>query len=418
MLARLFPSIVLREGQSLARSLVAHHLGKLTKGQLVVEDEASGESLVFGQGAEIRARLRVRNPAFYRKLVLSADIGLGESYVDGDWDSENVADIVRWFILNVDQSPSMSGSRAARALLVNGLAHANRLQHRLRSNSVRGSKRNIGDHYDLGNDFFATFLDETMTYSAALFDRGPDLKSAQLHKLHNLAEMAKVRQGQSILEIGTGWGEFSCFLAEHYACQVTTLTISDQQFAYAKEKVRARGLEDKVRVLNSDYRDLEGQFDRVFTVEMLEAVGAEFLPLFFSRCQDWLKPDGLMAHQVILSPDSRFADFANGIDWIQKHIFPGSLLPSLSALLEAANRDGVEFVLQDYRDMGLDYAKTLKEWRQRFDAKGRELSELGYDRDFKRKWHYYFSYCEAAFDMRNITVAQMLFSRPNNFRAD
>lgn len=418
MLARLFPSIALKEGHSLARGIVQHHLGKLTKGQLLIEDVSSGDSLVFGESQQVRARIRVRNPAFYRKLILSADIGLGESFVDGDWETDSIVDVIRWFILNVDQSPAMSGSQAARALLVNSLATANRLRHRLRSNSLLGSKRNIRDHYDLGNEFFATFLDETMTYSAALFDREQDLKSAQTRKLENLAEMAKVRRGQSVLEIGTGWGEFSCFLAERYDCQVTSLTISDQQFAYAQQKVKSRGLEGKVKLLNCDYRKFEGQFDRVFTVEMLEAVGEEFLPVFFERCNAWLKPGGLMAHQVILSPDSRFEEFASGIDWIQKHIFPGSLLPSLSALLGAANQDGVEFMLQDYRDMGLDYAETLKRWRLEFEKKSQELGRLGYSPMFRRKWLYYFSYCEAAFLMRNITVAQMLFSRPNNYRVD
>jgi cyclopropane-fatty-acyl-phospholipid synthase len=418
MIARLFPSIILKESQSLVRSLVERELQKLTKGRLIVDDEQTGDQLVFGKGHEVVARMRVRNPLFYRKLVLSADIGLGESYVDGDWESDSVADVLRWFILNVDTTPSMSGSRAAKALLVNGMRHVNRWQHSLRRNSLTGSKKNIKGHYDLGNDFFATFLDETMTYSAALFDQSEDLKDAQLRKLQNLAEMAKVKPGQQVLEVGTGWGEFSCFLAENYGCQVTTLTISDEQFAFAQDKVQKRGLSDKVTILNTDYRLFHGQFDRVFTVEMLEAVGHEYLPLFFENCSRWLKPEGLMAHQVILSPDSRYEQFSRGIDWIQKHIFPGSLLPSLSALLEAMNKDGQEFMLQDYHDMGLDYAKTLRSWRQRFESRIEDIRAQGYDASFTRKWIYYFSYCEAAFLMRNITVAQMLFSRPNNYRVD
>jgi cyclopropane-fatty-acyl-phospholipid synthase len=409
------------QSPTLFASLVDKHFSKMKRGCLTVEDRESGRVYRFGQGSEVQARITVNNPVFFRKLVLATDIGLGESYVDGDWDTDDIGKVIRWFILNLQDMPSMSGGRSnIRNVMVNALAAVNRLHHSLNLNSVEGSRKNISNHYDLGNEFFSSFLDETMTYSSALYasEDAEPMADAQRRKLQSLAELAGVKAHHKILEIGTGWGEFSCFLAANYGCQVTSLTISEQQFAYARQKVRKRGLEHLITIRNMDYRKLQGSFDRIFTVEMLEAVGAEFLPTFFEKCESWLKPGGKMVHQVILSPDSRYEEFRSGVDWIQKHIFPGSLLPSLTALLQAANQDDRSFILSDYKDMGLDYARTLREWQQNFNANFPSIEKLGFDTAFRRKWNYYFSYCEAAFSMRNITVAQIGMTRPNNHQPD
>jgi cyclopropane-fatty-acyl-phospholipid synthase len=409
------------QSPSLFAALVEKHFSKMPKGRLVVEDRQNARTYRWGQGSEIHARIIVNNPVFFRKLVLATDIGLGESYVDGDWDTDDIGQVIRWFILNLADMPSMSGGRTnIRNLMVNAMAAVNRLHHSMNLNTLDGSRKNISNHYDLGNEFFSSFLDETMTYSSALYtsaDPEP-MAVAQRRKLQNMAEMAGLKPGHKVLEIGTGWGEFSCFLAATYGCEVTTLTISEQQFAYARQKVRKRGLEHMITIKNADYRKFEGQFDRIFTVEMLEAVGAEFLPTFFEKCNSWLKPGGKMVHQVILSPDSRFEAFKNGVDWIQKHIFPGSLLPSVSAILQAANENDSSFVLSDYKDMGLDYARTLREWRHNFNENFPRIEKLGFDQAFLRKWNYYFAYCEAAFSMRNITVAQIGMTRPNNHQPD
>ncbi|HYX32392.1 MAG TPA: cyclopropane-fatty-acyl-phospholipid synthase family protein [Oligoflexus sp.] len=409
------------QSPSLFAALVARHFSKMPKGRMVVEDIQNGRTYHWGQSSEVSARITVNDPVFFRKLVLATDIGLGESYVDGDWDTDDIGKVIRWFILNLYDMPSMSGGRSnIRNLLVNAMAAVNKIHHSLNQNSIDGSRKNISNHYDLGNEFFSSFLDETMTYSSALYaSEAPEpMAVAQRRKLQSMAEMAGVKPHHKILEIGTGWGEFSCYLAETYGCEVTSLTISEQQFAYARQKVRKRGLEHLITIKNMDYRKFYGQFDRIFTVEMLEAVGAEFLPTFFEKCDGWLKPSGKMVHQVILSPDARFEDFKNGVDWIQKHIFPGSLLPSMSALLEASNQDDVSFIQSDYKDMGLDYARTLREWQHNFNRNFPGIAKLGFDEAFRRKWNYYFAYCEAAFSMRNITVAQIGMTRPNNHQPD
>ncbi len=408
------------QSPSLFASLVDKHFSKMRKGLLVIEDQKSGRTYRFGRGHEVKAQILVKDPIFFRKLVLATDIGLGESYVDGDWETDDIGKVIRWFILNLQDMPSMSGGQSVRNLMVNAMATVNKLQHAFNNNSISGSKKNISNHYDLGNEFFASFLDSTMTYSSALFTSEDEesLELAQKRKLQNMAEFAGLKSHHRVLEIGTGWGEFSCYLAETYGCQITSLTISDQQFTYARNKVRKRNLEHLITVKNQDYRSFHGQYDRIFTVEMLEAVGHDFLPTFFEKCDGWLKPGGKMVHQVILSPDSRYEDFKSGVDWIQKHIFPGSLLPSLSAMLSAANHDGTEFILTDYKDMGLDYARTLRMWQENFERNFSSIEKLGFDEAFRRKWNYYFAYCEAAFSMRNITVAQIGLTRPNNYRAD
>ncbi|WP_369816921.1 class I SAM-dependent methyltransferase [Pedobacter sp. Hv1] len=272
----------------------------------------------------------------------------------------------------------------------------------------------MAEHYDLNNDFFATFLDPSMTYSAAYF-KTPDLSlaAAQDEKYRRLCEQLHLKASDHVLEIGSGWGANAIFMAKNYGCKVTSVTISKEQQKLAQQRVAAAGLADKVEIVIKDYRAIEGTFDKIVSVEMLEAVGHDYLETYFAKCSEVLKPNGILAFQVITSPDSRYNSLRNGVDWIQKHIFPGSLLPSVAQLNKAINNTG-ELTMVDLKDLGLDYARTLKLWFVEFNHKLNEVKTLGFDERFIRKWNYYLNYCEAAFAMRNINVMQMVYTRPNN----
>ncbi|TGK32621.1 class I SAM-dependent methyltransferase [Leptospira gomenensis] len=360
-----------------------------------------------------KAVIQVRNPVFFKKSVLNGDLGFAESYMDGDWDTDDIRAVISWFIYNVETSPSISGSanRFAHLSLMN---LGNRLLHLFRRNSLRGSKKNIVEHYDLGNDFYKKFLDATMTYSCAYFSANDQsLEAAQIAKLDLLSKKLRLKPDDHLLEIGTGWGGLSTYAAKEYGCKVTTYTISEEQFRYAQNKIKEEGLSDKVEVRKDDYRNVSGSYDKLVTVEMLEAVGHEYFESFFEMCNRVLKKDGVMAHQIITSPDSRYESFRNGVDFIQKHIFPGSLLPSIGRINEAINRTG-NFHLFDLEDMGTNYDRTLMTWLKRFDSNIELVRDMGFDESFLRKWRYYFSYCAAAFATRNISVVQAVYIRPNN----
>jgi cyclopropane-fatty-acyl-phospholipid synthase len=270
------------------------------------------------------------------------------------------------------------------------------------------------EHYDLGNEFFRTFLDESMTYSSAYFVRpGMPLAEAQSAKYDRLCRALRLRPTDHVLEIGTGWGGFAIHATRAYGCRVTTITISREQHALATERVAAAGLADRIDVQLRDYRDAHGTYDKIVSIEMLEAVGHRYFEAFFAQCERLLAPNGVLGLQVITCPDSRYDQLRTGVDWIQKHIFPGTLLPSVARLTRAVNRTGT-MSLFSLEDMGLHYAETLRQWRTNFNRATGEILRLGFDRRFLRTWNYYFSYCEAAFASRNISVAQMVFTRPNN----
>ncbi len=376
----------------------------------------SGEQVTLGNGeGGIVANAEIKDPYFFKRCVLYGDIGFGEAYVDGDWDTDNITNVIRWFLLNVENAPSVSGS-SAQSVVLNILRVFNTIYHSKRENTLKGSKKNIAAHYDLNNDFFASFLDSTMTYSGAYFYKdGISLQEAQLAKYDRLCKQMNLRPDDHVLEIGSGWGGNAIHMAKNYGCYVTSVTISEEQCKLAKERVEKEGLADKVNIILQDYRYLSGQFDKIVSVEMLEAVGAKFYDAYFKKCHDLLKKDGVLALQVITCPDSRFESLRTGVDWIQKHIFPGSLLPSVAAINRAINNTG-DLTLVDLKDLGLDYARTLNLWREQFNKNISEIKKLGFDDTFIRKWNYYFCYCEAAFDMRNINVMQMVYARPNNIR--
>ncbi|TCD07542.1 class I SAM-dependent methyltransferase [Pedobacter frigidisoli] len=393
--------------------VVLNALSKMNLGKLELSLPC-GETLVFGNGEDkISASIQVNHPDFFKSIALYGDIGFGEGYTSGLWDTSNITNVIKWVILNIENAPSITGSKVKSAAL-NLFKFVNKLTHVRRANTLAGSQKNISEHYDLNNDFFATFLDNTMTYSSGYFNpEGLSLEDSQYAKYDRLAKQLKVKATDHVLEIGSGWGGNAIFLAKNYGCKVTSVTISKEQQKLAIERVKEENLEDKVTIIIQDYRKIEGTFDKIVSIEMLEAVGHQYLETYFEKCQQLLKPEGIFAFQVITSPDCRYDKLRSGVDWIQKHIFPGSLLPSVAAINKAINNTG-DLTMVDLKDMGLDYAKTLHLWYLEFNKHLDKVKALGFDETFIRKWNYYLNYCEAAFAMRNINVMQLVYSRPNN----
>ena len=327
--------------------------------------------------------------------------------MDGDWSCEDLPLFVKLVLLNRGHLPLETPLTKVRNL-------GNDLWHRLRANTRRGSKRNIGYHYDLSNELFSLFLDETMTYSSALFEHeGQPLAEAQRNKFKRLAEKALIGPRDHVLEIGCGWGSFAIFAARTYGCRVTGITISEEQHYLARERVAAAGLTGRVEIRLQDYRDLAGRFDKVVSIEMFEALGQEHWAPFFRKCEDVLAPNGLVAIQAISVPDYRFDEYTKHCDWIQKWIFPGSLLASTLGVCRAMARAG-SLGIHNLEDVGIHYALTLRRWREAFLANLEGVRALGFDERFIRMWDFYFSTCEAAFETRTLGNLQLVLSRDLN----
>jgi cyclopropane-fatty-acyl-phospholipid synthase len=418
-----------RRGVSFFRRVILQRLAAMRRGLLRMEFP-DGQSVILGGAAEAAegflpvvppappiaraAVIRVRREAFFRRCSLYGDIGFAEAFIDGDWETPDLTAVIAWFILNIETAPTLSGSSRARSLALSLFRTVNRAGHQLRSNSRANARRNIGEHYDLSNDFFSLFLDPTLMYSAAKWSQpGLTLEEAQREKNDALCRKLRLRPSDHVLEIGTGWGGWSIHAAKNYGCRVTSLTISQQQFALAQKRIAAAGLADRVRVELRDYRDFTGQFDKLASIEMMEAIGHNYLPEFCRVVGRALKPEGMLALQFIICPDSRYDEFRRGVDFIQKHIFPGSLLLSLNRVNGLLAESG-QFVLNGLEDLGPDYARTLHQWRDNFGGKLADVRALGFDAAFIRKWNYYLCYCEAAFALRNISVVQAVYTRPNN----
>lgn len=406
-------TLTIAKKNSYYQDVVLKFLSKMVKGSLRLI-LPNGEHITIGNGdGNISANITVNHDDFFKRIILFGDIGFGEAYVDGLWDTDNISKVIKWILLNIENAPGISGSKI-QTLSLNVLRWLNKLSQTKRANTLDGSRKNISEHYDLNNDFFASFLDPTMTYSSAYFYKeGLSLEEAQLAKYERLCRQMHLRPGDHVLEIGSGWGGNAIYMAKTYGCRVTSLTISEEQHKLAIERVEAEGLSHKVNILLKDYRQMDGLFDKIVSVEMLEAVGFKYLDVYFKKCHELLKKNGILALQVITSPDSRYDNLKKGVDWIQKHIFPGSLLPSIAAINSAINRTG-DLTMVDLKDIGLDYAKTLKLWHEAFNNSLQKITSLGFDEQFIRKWNYYLCYCEAAFEMRNINVMHMVYARPNN----
>lgn len=399
----------------LYKKTILKYLQPMQKGYLFIT-LADGSTMELGNKQnELHADVTVLDDNFFKRAFLFGDIGFAEAFMAGEWTTTNLTALLSWFLLNVDNAPTLSGS-TAKTIIVNGFQLANKIFHSKRKNSLDGSKKNIAEHYDLSNEFFSLFLDKTMTYSSAYYSK-PDLEleKAQYEKYDSLCQSLKLNANDHLLEIGTGWGGFAIYAAKTYGCKITSVTISQQQYDFATARIKNENLSDQIDVQLKDYRLIEGKFDKVVSIEMIEAVGAQYLKVYFDKIQSVLKPNGVLALQAIICPDSRFESFKKNVDFIQKHIFPGSLLPSIAAINTAINETGDLFMF-GLKDMGKSYVITLSEWRKRFNENVEKVKLLGFDDAFIRKWNYYFSYCEAAFDMRNINVVQMVYTRPNNYK--
>jgi len=391
----------------LARAGLLRALRGLREGRLVVEE--GGREHVFGEPTERvpwSGRVTVHDPAFFRRTALGGTIGQCESYMDGDWDADDLATVGRILLCNreVFHGFDRGADWLRRPLHLVG--------HRLRRNSPGRARRNISRHYDLGNDFFERFLDATMTYSAGIFER-PEatMEEASEAKYERLCRKLSLRPEHHVLEIGSGWGGFALHAAARHGCRVTTTTISRRQHDRARERVRAAGLEDRVTVLLEDYRRLRGRFDRCVSIEMIEAVGHQYLDGYFRVACERLAPDGLFALQAILVPDQRFERHKRSVDFIKRYIFPGGCLPSVNAILDACRRR-TDFQLVHLEDITPHYAGTLARWRERLRKGWDEIRGLGYEERFLRLWEYYLCNCQAAFAERYVSDAQLVLARP------
>jgi cyclopropane-fatty-acyl-phospholipid synthase len=402
-------------GTGFYQRLVLAALEKMTAGSLRLELPDRSVRLLGTPGGAVDATLRVLRPAFFRRCVLFGDVGFGESYVEGEWETDSVERVVSWAILNLENSPTLSGSRA-RVFSLNLLKSYNRAIHLFRPNSPAQARRNIAEHYDLGNDFYQLWLDPGMTYSAARFSSAEQtLEDAQAAKYDALCHKLRLGPADRVLEIGGGWGGFASHAARHHGCHVTTVTISQAQYDYARARLAREGLGGRVELRLQDFRQITGRFDKIVSIEMMEALGDRFLETFCAKIDEVLAPDGLVALQYITVPDTRHEELRRGVDWIQKHVFPGSMLLSVGRVNATLNGTSNLF-LHDLEDLGASYARTLHLWWENFNCAREAVQKLGFDDRFVRKWNYYLQYCEAAFARRNISVVQAVYTRPNNHR--
>ncbi len=353
--------------------------------------------------APVEGVIVVRDFDFARRVIFGGDVGFFESFADGQWETPDLADCLYIFAVNADNiAEAFEAAPFAQWI--------DRLRHSMNRNTRRGSKRNITAHYDLGNQFYERWLDRTMTYSSARFPSpGADLAEAQANKYRTLAQAMDLKPGETVLEIGSGWGGFAEFAAKDVGAKVTGLTISEAQLEFARERIHREGLADRVEFRLQDYRDVDGQYDKVASIEMFEAVGREYWPQYFAKVRDCLKPGGVAGLQIITIADRFFEHYLSSPDFIQRYIFPGGVLPSPGALRRQIERAGLNW--RDASEFGEDYARTLGEWRRRFLGAWDEIAAMGFDDRFKKLWRYYLSYCEAGFRARTTDVMQLAISR-------
>lgn len=390
----------------LAKRGVIHHLNQLTRGRVTLEDRFTHSS--HGSYEHARdALIRVHDPRMYRSAVLGGGLGFAEAYLEALWDSPDLTGLLRVFARDV-QIAHKNDRGLAR--LKSPLLRAGSY---IKRNTRIGSRRNIAAHYDLGNEFFSLMLDETMTYSCGIFPSPiTSMQQASINKLDRICQKLGLQPGDHVLETGTGWGSFAIHAAKNYGCRVTTTTISARQHDIARKRIEEAGLSDKVTLLLKDYRDLEGQYDKLVSIEMIEAVGHGYLDTYMGACANLLKPDGQMLLQVISMPDQRYKAYLRTTDFIQKHVFPGSCCPALGAVAKSVTR-ATDFRCVQYEDMTPHYVTTLGHWQQSFDEQIDQIRALGYPERFIRLWNYYLAYCRAGFAERYIGVGQMLLNKPD-----
>ncbi len=395
-------------GNRMARKLVHSLLGRLQVGSITLTDGIGVQQfgLANTERVELQASVTIKNDDAYAQIVRSGVLGAGESYILGYWTSPDVVALIRVFCANMSTMTAMDSHGGLRATL------SNLLQRISARNTLQGSKKNIVAHYDLSNDFFEAFLDRSMMYSSAIFPHeNASLEEAAQFKIQRICERLQLNENDHLLEIGTGWGALACYAATHYGCKVTTTTISDEQFARAQRRITEAGVGHLVTLLNQDYRALQGRYDKLVSVEMIEAVGYEYYDEFFRTCSGLLKQDGLMLIQAITIADQRFELAKNSVDFIKKYIFPGGCLPS-NAVIATHIANDTDMMIVGLEDIGLHYAETLAHWRARFNSKIESVQSYGFDERFRRMWEYYLCYCEGGFRERVISTVQVLAAKP------
>ena len=391
-----------------ARNFFFKTLEKFEHGQIQIIEGQESFSFGHAEDNKVHAQIYIHDTKTYSSILIGGSIGMAEAYMQGYWTTDNLAAVIQFFSRNLSIAEKLEGplSKIGQALF--------KLRYAFERNSISGSKKNIVAHYDLGNDFFKLFLDDTMMYSMAIFqDKAKnDLHQAQLHKLKTICDKLELSQDDHLLEIGTGWGGLAAYAAENYGCKVTTTTISEEQYAYAKEQIQSKNLEDKVTLLKKDYRLLEGSFDKMVSIEMIEAVGHQYFDQYFETCSHLLKPDGLFLMQVITIPDQRFHRAIKEVDFIKRYIFPGCCIPSIQALSTSAMKKS-SFRIINLQDYAEDYADTLKAWNLKFQNNKEQALKLT-DETFFRMWEMYLAYCEGGFRERIIGCSQILFAKEEN----
>ncbi len=370
--------------------------------------DALGTQEFAGDGASPPITINVIDAGFYRAVAANGSVGAGEAYMDGHWHCDDLVGLIRLLVQNRDLLDGMEAGMAR----LGGIAM--RGWHTLRKNTRDGSRRNIAAHYDLGNEFFRLFLSDDLMYSSALYaGEDDDLETASTRKLDRICQKLRLQPGDRVIEIGTGWGGFAVHAARHCGCHVTTTTISREQHALAASRVAEAGLQDRVTLLLEDYRDLKGTYDKLVSIEMIEAIGAQYLDTYFGKLASLLKPDGLALVQAITIEDHRYKQALTSVDFIKRYVFPGSFIPSIAVMLDAKTRSS-DLALTHLEDFGSSYARTLHAWRKRFMAKLPEVRAQGFDERFIRMWEFYLAYCEGGFLERSIGVAQLLMAKPGN----
>ena len=387
------------------KKLVTKAFSSIETGQIVLDD--NNERTVFGDvSSELKVTITVNDKAMYKAFALSGSVGAGESYILGQWSCDNLTRFIEIFAINEKQLDKFEKKFA----FFSNIAH--RFNHVKNKNSESGSKKNIVAHYDLGNDLYESFLSKEMLYSSAVYPKKEStLEEAQQFKLKRICEQVELQQGDSVIEIGTGWGAFAIYAATHYVCHVTTTTISDEQHDYVAEKVKELGLDNKITLLKLDYRLLKGKYDKLVSIEMIEAVGHDYLPSFFTQCGELLKDNGAMLIQAITIGDQRYQHYLKNSDFIQQYIFPGGCLPSLNEMSEQI-KNNTDMVIHTINDIGAHYARTLADWRSRFIESWPDLDRSKFDERFYRLWLFYFAYCEGAFRTRATSTVHLMARKP------
>ncbi len=391
-----------------AKSQILNRLKKLQKGQLTLID--GDEKHVFGDGNQIFASIIVHDACFYGEIAFGGSIGAGEAYMLGYWRADNLTNVIRLMVINQSVMDNLEGGYQwlSKPFM--------KLLHWLNSNTTEGSRKNIAAHYDLGNDLFALFLDPSLMYSSAMFSTQTEtLEQASLLKLKTICDKLDLKPTDHVIEIGTGWGGFAIYAAQHYGCKVTTTTISKQQYALAKARVEAANLQGRITLLLEDYRHLKGQYDKLVSIEMVEAVGHQFYDVYFKKVSNLLKPDGLALIQAITIADQRFESAKTSVDFIQRYIFPGSNIPSNTAMLNSITKVS-DLRLFDLEDIGPHYATTLRIWRENFFVNIDQVRTLGYSEAFINMWEFYLCYCEGGFAERALGDVHLLLAKPENRR--